>query len=182
MNPEMIRRLIPIMFGIALMLAIGLCGWWLHHSGYQSGADAKELEWSARWDKQAERQATAKAKATMEAREEEQRRQTSIDKVRDDAEKQIALAERDALAASDAAAGVLEQAKRLAARAGKCPSNPSATQSGAPAAEPSVVLADVLGRADARAGELAAAYDRSRAAGLACERAYDALLAGRVNP
>ncbi|MFM5422218.1 DUF2514 domain-containing protein [Aeromonas veronii] len=182
MGIDALRRLIPILFGIALMLAIGVCGWWLHYSGYQSGADAKELEWSAKWDKQAEQQATAKAKATMEAREEELRRQASIDKVRDDAEKQIARAESDALAARDAADGVLEQAKRLAARAGKCPSNPSATQSGAPAAEPSVVLADVLGRADARAGELAAAYDRSRAAGLACERAYDALRAGRVEP
>lgn len=182
MNTEMIRRLIPILFGIALMLAIGVCGWWLHHSGYQSGADDKELEWSAKWDKQAEQLATAKAKAELKAREEEQRRQASIDKVRDDAEKQIARAESDALAARDAAYGVLEQAKRLAARAGKCPRNPAATKSGAPATEPSVVLADVLGRADARAGELAAAYDRSRAAGLACERAYDALRAGRVEP
>ncbi|MFM5429410.1 DUF2514 domain-containing protein [Aeromonas veronii] len=182
MSPEMIRRLIPILFGIAMMLAIGVCGWWLHHSGYQSGSDAKELEWSAKWNKQAEQQATAKANAELKAREDEQRRQASIDKVRDDAEKQIARAESDALDARDAADGVLEQAKRLAARAGKCPSNPSATQSGAPAAEPSVVLADVLGRADARAGELAAAYDRSRAAGLACERAYDALRAGRVEP
>ena len=182
MSTEMIRRLIPVLFGIALMLAIGVCGWWLYHSGYQSGADAKELEWSAKWNKQAEQQATAKAKATMEAREEEQRRQASIDKVRDDAEKQIARAESDALAARDAADGVLEQAKRLAARAGKCPSNPAATQSGAPAAEPSMVLADVLGRADARAGELAAAYDRASAAGLACERAYDSLLSGQVNP
>lgn len=181
MNPEMIRRLIPILFGIAMMLAIGVCGWWLHHSGYQSGSDAKELEWSAKWNKQAEQQATAKAKALVKAREEERLRQASIDKVRDDAEKQIARAESDALAARDAADGVLEQAKRLAARAGKCPSNPSATKSGAPAAEPSVVLADVLGRADARAGELAAAYDRSRAAGLACERAYSALLAELVN-
>lgn len=182
MNTEMIRRLIPILSGIAMMLAIGVCGWWLHHSGYQSGADAKELEWSAKWSKQAEQLATAKANAELKAREDEQRRQASIDKVRDDAEKQIALAESDAIAARDAADGVLEQAKRLAARAGKCPSNPSATQSGAPAAEPSVVLADLLGRADARAGELAAAYDRSRAAGLACERAYDALRAGRVEP
>lgn len=182
MGIDTLRRFIPVLFGIFLMLAIGLCGWWLYHSGYQSGADAKELEWSAKWNKQAEQQATAKAKAELKAREEEQRRQASIDKVRDDAEKQIALAERDALAASDAAAGVLEQAKRLAARAGKCPSNPSTTKSGATAAEPSVVLADVLGRADARAGELAAAYDRSRAAGLACELAYDALLAERVNP
>ena len=182
MGIDALRRLIPILFGIALMLAIGVCGWWLYHSGYQSGADAKELEWSSKWDKQAELLAKAKAKATIEAREEEQRRQSSIDKVRDDAEKQIARAESDALAARDAADSVLEQAKRLAARAGKCPSNSTTTQSGAPAAEPGVVLADVLGRADARAGELAAAYDRSRAAGLACERAYDALRAGRVEP
>jgi hypothetical protein len=39
-----------------------------------------------------------------------------------------------------------------------------------------MVLADLLSRADERAGELAAAYDRARAAGLACEQAYDALL------
>ena len=176
------RRIVPFIAGVALVIAIVLGAWWLHHSGYQSGSDAKELQWTAKWNKQAEQLATAKANAELKAREEEQRRQASIDKVRDDAEKQIARAESDALAARDAADGVLEQAKRLAARAGKCPSNPTATQSGATAAEPSVVLADVLGRADARAGELAAAYDRSRSAGLACERAYDALRAGRVDP
>lgn len=130
------RRIVPFIAGIALMIAIGLGAWWLHHSGYQSGADDKDLEWSAKWDKQSEQLAKAKAKATMDAREEEQRRQASIDKVRDDAEKQIARAESDALAARDAADGVLEQAKRLAARAGKCPSNPSTTQPGAPTTEP----------------------------------------------
>ncbi|MCL8302817.1 DUF2514 family protein, partial [Pseudomonas mosselii] len=36
----------------------------------------------------------------------------------------------------------------------------------------------VLARADARAGELAAAYYRARVAGLACEASYNAL----VNP
>lgn len=39
------------------------------------------------------------------------------------------------------------------------------------------VLADVLGRADARAGELADLADRARAAGIQCEREYDALTA-----
>lgn len=172
---DLFRRSIPYLLAIAGMLA---CLW----VAYSHGVSVTTVEWQGKWDKQASLLAKAKAKATMEAREEEQRRQSSIDKVRDDAEKQIAQAESDALAARDAADGVLEQAKRLAARAGKCPSNPSATKPGAPATEPVVVLADVLGRADARAGELAAAYDRSRAAGLACERAYDALLAGRVNP
>ncbi len=39
------------------------------------------------------------------------------------------------------------------------------------------VLADVLGRADTRAGLLAAVADQARAAGLACERDYNALRA-----
>jgi hypothetical protein len=39
-----------------------------------------------------------------------------------------------------------------------------------------MVLADLLSRADERAGELAAAYDRARASGLACERAYQSLV------
>jgi len=169
------RRILPYLLVIAGLLA---CLWW----AYSHGVSVTTTEWQGKWDKQALELSEAKTKAVILVREEEQRRQSSINKVREDAEKQIALAERDALAASDAAAGVLEQAKRLAARAGKCPGNPSTTQPGPPATEPGVVLADVLGRADARAGELAAAYDRSRAAGLACERAYDALLAGRVNP
>lgn len=169
------RRILPYLLVLAGLLA---CLWW----AYSHGVSVTTTEWQSKWDKQALKLAEDKAKALELVREEEQRRQSSINKVREDAEKQIALAERDALVASDAAAGVLEQAKRLAARAGKCPGNPSTTKPGTPATEPGVVLADVLGRADARAGDLAAAYDRSRAAGLACERAYDALLAGRVNP
>lgn len=169
------RRILPYLLAIAGALA---CLWW----AYSHGVSVTTTEWQGKWDAQALELSEAKTKAVILVREEEQRRQSSINKVREDAEKQIAMAERDALAASDAAAGVLEQAKRLAARAGKCPGNPSTTQPGPPATEPGMVLADVLGRADARAGELAAAYDRSRAAGLACERAYDTLLAGRVNP
>ncbi|KAA0943668.1 DUF2514 family protein [Pseudomonas sp. ANT_H14] len=38
-----------------------------------------------------------------------------------------------------------------------------------------MVLADVLKRADERAGEMAVAYDRARIAGLTCERSYESL-------
>ncbi|AFK71726.1 hypothetical protein YSA_09158 [Pseudomonas putida ND6] len=38
-----------------------------------------------------------------------------------------------------------------------------------------MVLSDLLTRADARAGELAQAYDRARIAGHQCEASYDAL-------
>ncbi len=45
---------------------------------------------------------------------------------------------------------------------------------GPPAGDAIEVLADVLGRCDARAGVYAAAADAAHAAGLACEGAYDA--------
>ncbi|PZQ36549.1 MAG: DUF2514 domain-containing protein, partial [Pseudomonas putida] len=39
-----------------------------------------------------------------------------------------------------------------------------------------MVLSDLLTRADARAGELAKAYDRARIAGQTCEASYNALI------
>ncbi|MCP5688284.1 DUF2514 domain-containing protein [Klebsiella pneumoniae] len=39
-----------------------------------------------------------------------------------------------------------------------------------------MVLSELRDRADARAGELAKAYDRARIAGLACEASYNALI------
>jgi hypothetical protein len=47
---------------------------------------------------------------------------------------------------------------------------------GEAAGDPIGVLADVLGRADERAGVLAGYADEARTAGLACERSYDALV------
>lgn len=164
---------------LLLVAGVALLGWWLHHSIDAAGYTRADLEWQAKWNKQAEAMAKAKADAVVLAREEEQRRQSEIDKVRQDAEKQIAMAESDAAAASAAADSLHEQARRLEARANQCAGNPAASQPGQATAQPGVVLADVLRRADERAGELAAAYDRSRAAGLACERAYDALLSER---
>ena len=50
-----------------------------------------------------------------------------------------------------------------------------------PAGDAIGVLADVLGRADQRAGELADFSDRAHAAGLACERDYDTARAALMN-
>lgn len=60
-------------------------------------------------------------------------------------------------------------------RADRAPgANPAAAGHQPPAGDAIGVLADVLGRADQRAGILADAADRAHAAGLACERDYDA--------
>jgi len=168
MSPELIRRAMPYLLAIIVVLGV-LWG------AYSHGVSTTDKAWQSKWDAQALELSEAKTKAVTLVREEEQRRQAAIDGVRQHAEQQIALAEADAAAADAAADSLREQAKRLAARAGQCTSHPTATQSGKATAQPSVVLADVLGRADERAGQLAAAYDRARAAGLTCEAAYDAL-------
>ena len=100
---------------------------------------------------------------------------SEIDEVRDHAQEEIAQAQADATAAGIESGRLHEQARRLAARASQCASNPGTAQGSPSAREPAMVLADLLSRADERAGELAAAYDRARVSGLACERAYDAI-------
>lgn len=105
--------------------------------------------------------------AIQQARAEEQRRQIALEGIRKDAQDQITIAAADADAARVAAVGLQQQVDRLAAR--RCP----ASTAGSPAADPAgLLLADLLGRIDKRAGELAAHADRSRIAGEACVKAY----------
>lgn len=169
MSPDLFRRALPYLLAISGALA---CLWW----SYSHGVRVTTTEWQGKWDKQAMELSEARINATQRAREEEQRWQTEIDKVRQDAEQQIARAESDAAAAGAAADSLHEQARRLAARTNQCASNSTTTPSGPAVAQSFVVLADLFSRADKRAGELAAAYDRARASGLACERAYQSLV------
>lgn len=69
---------------------------------------------------------------------------------------------------------VRDAAATAASRARAQCADPAAANLGTPAGDPIGVLADVLGRADARAGELADLADRRYIAGRACEREYDA--------
>lgn len=168
-------KALSFLAGVLVIAVLTGGGVALYQSGHSAGEEDERKTWQAKWDRQTAELAEARVQNVQLAREEEQRRQRAIDEVRQDAEQQIARVETDAAAASAVAAGVLEQARRLATRASQCANHSRATQSGDAARQPAVVLADVLGRADARAGELARAYDRARTAGLACERAYFSL-------
>lgn len=169
MSLDLLRRAAP--YVLAIVAIVGL--YWM---GYSDGRDDAEAEWQAKWNAEAARLATERSQAEQAARAEEQRRQSTIDQVRKDAEQQIARAETDAAAAADAAVGLREQARRLAARAGQCAGNSGATPGGAAEAEPGLVLADLLGRVEAEGRRMAETADRARAAGIACERAYDSLV------
>ncbi len=117
----------------------------------------------------------AQLKAVTAARTEEQRRTAAQSEIANEASKQRDAARADAATAASAADGLRKQVAALVSRAGH--SAPAAGS--APADDPIGVLADVLERADQRAGELAEYADRARIAGQQCERSYDALTTGK---
>lgn len=96
-------------------------------------------------------------------------------KALNDASTETLAAPRDAAGANTAAAGLRKQVAQFAATARAALQRADAAERSAAAAAPIGVLADVLGRCDARAGRLAEIADRARIAGELCERSYDAL-------
>ena len=121
-----------------------------------------------------EANAIAMKEAGDEARSEEQRRQAAVNKEASDARLQSKAAAVDAGAADAAGDRLHVEAGKFAAAA--C-GDSGASQRGASATRAAMVLSDLLQRADKRAGELAAAYDRARIAGLTCERTYQSVRA-----
>ena len=114
----------------------------------------------------------AALKATDEARIEETRRTTAQTEIADEALRMVNRNRRDSAAANVAHGRLLE---RIASSSRQAASNPSAPEGSASASGADPVLADLLGRIDDAAGQLAAYADDARTAGGACEKAYDAL-------
>jgi hypothetical protein len=108
-------------------------------------------------------------------RTEEQRHEDTTRKAIDEAKQRAALATADAVGARAAGERVSRQLAAFTAAARRASADPAAAGGSAPAADPIGVLADVLGRADRRAGILAAFADAARGAGTACERIADGL-------
>ncbi|KVF26302.1 DUF2514 family protein [Burkholderia vietnamiensis] len=90
-----------------------------------------------------------------------------------DAAKERDQARRDAAVADGAADGLRKQVAALDADARRAGAAAGSSATG----DALDLLADVLGRSDQRAGDLAEYADRARIAGQQCERDYDALTA-----
>lgn len=148
---------------LALAAATFAAGWAVN--GWRKDAEIAEIRRAAAVDQ---------VKASDRARTEEQRRIAAQTEIANAAKQEAEQARADARAA-DAVAGQLRQrvAELVAAsRAG----NPAAASGSEAAGDPLGVLADVLSRADRRAGILAEYADTARIAGQACERSYDSLM------
>lgn len=115
----------------------------------------------------------AKAQAMHAALVETSRRLTAQQEAARAAANQARQARADAADAADAAERLRQRADELAASAAAC--DPAAAPGGAAASAPGVVLAHMLGRLEARGRDAAAALDAATAAGIACERSYEAL-------
>lgn len=162
-------RILPYIAAVAVVLA----GLFL---AYSHGQSVTNEEWQAKWNARDALDADAKALNESTERAREQARQQTINKVIQDGQKVIDQAYADAAAsrdyrslrdAADATAG-----RVAASQAG----GHSCTAAASAAASRAVmVFADVLKRADQRAGDLAADADQSRGRGVTCERAYDGL-------
>lgn len=163
-------RILPYIAAVAVVL-IGL------FLAYSHGYSVKDAEWQAKWSDRDALDADAKALNESAERAKEQARQQTINKVIQDGQKIIDQAFADAAASRDDRSlrdAVDATAGRVAAsQAGGHSCTAAASQAATRAA---MVLADVLKRADQRAGELAGFADQSHGRGLTCERAYDGLM------
>lgn len=162
-------------------LALGLLAGGLYLA-YDHGRSVERAEWRVRWsDRDAgDKQAWGLAQET--ARTEEQRRQTAINQVANDARKEQAAAIDDAGRADAAGDRLHVAAQDLASRASCTADDTGIAQRGEAARRAALVLSDLLEKADRRAGELARFADQSRIAGLACESAYSSLSAAHRQP
>ena len=112
--------------------------------------------------------------AERAARNTEQTWRSRVDGVIQDGQKQLTAARADAANAVAAARELHSQLAAYRAAIRAATAAPAAAAGGPPASDPLDLLADLFGRADARAGELASIADERGAAGTICERYADA--------
>ena len=157
-----------ILAAIVLAMIISAAGTW----------QVQDWRYGQRLADQARTRAEAVLEAGRVAREEEQRGQSALNRLGRDARDQNKTASVDASVADAAGDRLHIEAGKFAATA--C-GDPGVAQRGASTTRAAMVLSDLLQRADKRAGELAAAYDRARIAGLTCERSYRSLSPGTAD-
>lgn len=157
----------------AISAAIFLACFW----SYQKGRTTEHNEWSSKWMARDLADAQAAAAFTEQQRRIELQRQGAIDAIQEQAQQDIATAQRHAAVAAAESKrlqdGIADAITRLQANSG----NTGATISSKAGTSTSSLLAELFREIDTAAGEYAAEADRARLAGLTCERAYDAVRA-----
>jgi hypothetical protein len=163
-------RVLPYIAALALV-AGALFG------AYHHGVTVTDEKWESEWNARDTRDAEARALNEAAERTKEQAYQHSINKAVQDGQRIIDQATADAAAARATADGVQLAADNLARRlaASEASGHSCTTAASQATARDAAVLADVLKRADQRAGDLAAVADQARTRGLTCEQSYTSI-------
>lgn len=158
------------LYGGAIAAAVGFIGWQVHAQRAIGRAEVRQ-----EWDASVSQQHAAAVQELLTKAQESKRRLERQGENQRAQDSEIAVARADA-AHDRAAADKLRQQNASSARdwAARLAHSPTVGDIAA-AGDTIGVLADVLSRADARAGVLAPYADAARTAGLKCERDYDAL-------
>ena len=162
-------RLLPYIAAV-LLVGAALFG------AYRHGLSAKDAEWKVEWSKRDATDASAALASESAERAKEQARQQTINKVIQDGQKVIdqayadAAASRDDRSLRDAADATSGRVATSQAGSHSCTAAASSA-----ATRAALVLADVLKRADQRAGDLAGFADQSHGRGMTCQQAYEGL-------
>lgn len=135
------------------------------------GADVVQAKWAR--DREAQKDAALRQAAANAA--ETQRRLLAQKEAQDAYDKDLARVRADADAARAAASRLSGELAAFTAAHRAAAGNSAAPGNGQAAATALDLLANLLSRADREAGELAEFADAAHAAGIQCQRAYEAL-------
>lgn len=162
------------LYALAGAIAIGTGAW-----GYErvqradsDSALAEERAASAMRETELTNRALA---AEQRERAIEQARAKALQEITDATNAKIAAADAAASAADVSARSLRDRVQALAAAGRRACGNPAVAGGSTATPDPIGVLADVLGRADKRAGLLALEADKRRIRAIACEDAFEAL-------
>ncbi|ERT18911.2 hypothetical protein O162_09105 [Pseudomonas putida SJ3] len=147
-----------------------------HWSAYEHGRSVELAQAGQQSAKRDSGDRLAEVIGERSARQEEHRRADAQQEARVNAHEERTIADAGAADADAAGQRLRSESTQFAAAVRCAGTDTAAVARGETATRAAMVLSDLLTRADARAGELAKAYDRARIAGLACEAEYDALI------
>lgn len=163
---------IRLLAGLAVVLAAAGAGWTA--ASWRADTALSDLQARHAQALAAAHARAAEADRAMRARE--AAIAAAVERIADEMRPLAQAVEADRRRAAAAAGGLRDAVHAVAAQCtARAAQSPGAAASGPPARAPGDLLADVLGRLDAAAGDLAAHADAARVAGLTCERAYDAV-------
>ncbi|WP_119140748.1 DUF2514 domain-containing protein [Pseudomonas reidholzensis] len=146
-----------------------------HWTAYQHGRSVEHADAGTAAAQRDSGDRLAETLGERSARDKEQRRATAQEEARAHGHEEHQVAGAGAAGADAAGQRLHDDASDFAATV-SCPgTDTGAVARGQAATRAAMVLSDLLARADARAGELAKAYDGARIAGRQCEREYDGL-------